>query len=200
MRGRREIRLFVNSQNKRVICKTRRHQSIPLAGIHCSFPHCTAKWIVVRTRGCLLDPALSASKGNCVSLHDGPPFARAPTGPCHRVFDLTVVASAMSLATATAPVALGGARATLRGRRLAHTGGSDKVIQKAPAVKPRRRGTVTRASAVGTNLTTWLLRQEMEHKIDGELAVVLSSVSIACKRVRARYRAINWPPFHLANP
>jgi fructose-1,6-bisphosphatase I len=53
---------------------------------------------------------------------------------------------------------------------------------------------------VGTNLTTWLLRQEMEHKIDGELAVVLSSVSIACKRVRARYRAINWPPFHLANP
>jgi fructose-1,6-bisphosphatase I len=102
----------------------------------------------------------------------------------------------MSLATATAPVALGGARATLRGRRLAHTGGSDKVIQKAPAVKPRRRGTVTTASAVGTNLTTWLLRQEMEHKIDGELAVVLSSVSIACKRVRARYRVINWPPFH----
>ena len=131
-----------------------------------------------------------------MSLHDGPPFARAPTGPCHRVFDLTVVASAMSLATATAPVALGGARATLRGRRLAHAGGSDKVIQKAPAVKPRRRGTVTTASAVGTNLTTWLLRQEMEHKIDGELAVVLSSVSIACKRVRARYRVINWPPFH----
>ena len=26
-----------------------------------------------------------------MSLHDGPPFARAPTGPCHRVFDLTVV-------------------------------------------------------------------------------------------------------------
>lgn len=133
-----------------------------------------------------------------MSLHDGPPFARAPTGPCHRVFDLTVVASAMSLATATAPVALGGARATLRGRRLAHTGGSDKVIQKAPAVKPRRRGTVTRASAVGTNLTTWLLRQEMEHKIDGELAVVLSSVSIACKRVRARYRTAQ--PCHQLAP
>ena len=136
-----------------------------------------------------------------MSLHDGPPFARAPTGPCHRVFDLTVVASAMSLATATAPVALGGARATLRGRRLAHTGGSDKVIQKAPAVKPRRRGTVTRASAVGTNLTTWLLRQEMEHKIDGELAVVLSSVSIACKRVRSRYpTAARAPPRPIRPP
>ena len=107
----------------------------------------------------------------------------------------------MSLTTATAPVALGGARATLRGRRLAHTGGSDKVIQKAPAVKPRRRGTVTRASAVGTNLTTWLLRQEMEHKIDGELAVVLSSVSIACKRVRSRYpTAARAPPRPIRPP
>ena len=93
----------------------------------------------------------------------------------------------MIVATTTQAVALGGARAVLRGRRLPSNRGSSKVIQKAPAVKPRRNAVVTSASAIGTNLTTWLLRQEMERKIDGELAVVLSSVSIACKRVRSRY-------------
>ena len=125
-------------------------------------------------------------------------------GPVPSSLRPRVVASAMIVATTTQAVALGGARAVLRGRRLPSNRGSSKVIQKAPAVKPRRNAVVTSASAIGTNLTTWLLRQEMERKIDGELAVVLSSVSIACKRVRARYRTAQpchqLAPFHLANP
>lgn len=34
-----------------------------------------------------------------------------------------------------------------------------------------------------TTLTTWLLRQEQEGAIDGELAIVLSSISLACKQI-----------------
>ena len=130
-----------------------------------------------------------------------PPVARAPTGPSHRVFDRRGRTSAMIVAATTQAVALGGARAVLRGRRLPSNRGSSKVIQKAPAVKPRRNAVVTSASAIGTNLTTWLLRQEMERKIDGELAVVLSSVSIACKRVRSRYpTAARAPPRPIRPP
>ncbi|XP_009626215.1 fructose-1,6-bisphosphatase, chloroplastic [Nicotiana tabacum] len=33
------------------------------------------------------------------------------------------------------------------------------------------------------NLTTWLLRQEQEGNIDAELAIVLSSISLACKQI-----------------
>jgi fructose-1,6-bisphosphatase I len=34
-----------------------------------------------------------------------------------------------------------------------------------------------------TTLTTWLIRQEQEGTIDGELAIVLSSISLACKQI-----------------
>lgn len=33
------------------------------------------------------------------------------------------------------------------------------------------------------NLTTWLLKQELEGNIDAELTVVLSSISLACKQI-----------------
>ena len=33
------------------------------------------------------------------------------------------------------------------------------------------------------NLTTWLLKQEQDGIIDAELTIVLSSISLACKRI-----------------
>ena len=58
-------------------------------------------------------------------------------------------------------------------------------------VAPRRaaksvkatRGVVAKAGGLGTPFTTWILQQEMEENIDGELAVVLSSISLACKQI-----------------
>ena len=155
-----------------------------------------------------VDPVASLSR----VIHSFAPSAGEPIlqgcrirarahGPVPSSLRPRVAASAMIVATTTQAVALGGARAVLRGRRLPSNRGSSKVIQKAPAVKPRRNAVVTSASAIGTNLTTWLLRQEMERKIDGELAVVLSSVSIACKRVRSRYpTAARAPPRPIRPP
>jgi len=34
-----------------------------------------------------------------------------------------------------------------------------------------------------TTFTTWVIRQEQEGTIDGELAIVLSSISLACKQI-----------------
>lgn len=34
-----------------------------------------------------------------------------------------------------------------------------------------------------TTFTTWLIRQEQDGRIDGELAIVLSSISLACKQI-----------------
>jgi len=45
------------------------------------------------------------------------------------------------------------------------------------------RGVVAKAGGLGTPFTTWILQQEMEENIDGELAVVLSSISLACKQI-----------------
>jgi fructose-1,6-bisphosphatase I len=61
----------------------------------------------------------------------------------------------------------------------------------AKTVAPRRaaksvkatRGVVAKAGGLGTPFTTWILQQEMEENIDGELAVVLSSISLACKQI-----------------
>ncbi len=54
------------------------------------------------------------------------------------------------------------------------------------AVKAPRaaaRSVAARAGGVGTPFTTWILQQEMEENIDGELAVVLSSIGLACKQI-----------------
>ena len=61
----------------------------------------------------------------------------------------------------------------------------------AKTVAPRRaaksvkatRGVAAKAGGLGTPFTTWILQQEMEENIDGELAVVLSSISLACKQI-----------------
>ena len=52
---------------------------------------------------------------------------------------------------------------------------------KAPRAAPRT--VAARAGGVGTPFTTWILQQEMEENIDGELAVVLSSIGLACKQI-----------------
>jgi fructose-1,6-bisphosphatase I len=52
---------------------------------------------------------------------------------------------------------------------------------KAPRAAPR--AVAARAGGVGTPFTTWILQQEMEENIDGELAVVLSSIGLACKQI-----------------
>jgi len=51
------------------------------------------------------------------------------------------------------------------------------------ATRATRRSVAARAGGAGTPFTTWILQQEMEEKIDGELAVVLSSISLACKQI-----------------
>ena len=51
------------------------------------------------------------------------------------------------------------------------------------ATRATPRSVAARAGGAGTPFTTWILQQEMEEKIDGELAVVLSSISLACKQI-----------------
>jgi fructose-1,6-bisphosphatase I len=48
----------------------------------------------------------------------------------------------------------------------------------APVAKPK-----TRSSYDIITLTTWLLKQEMAGVIDGEMTIVLSSISTACKQI-----------------
>ena len=55
-------------------------------------------------------------------------------------------------------------------------------VSRRGAVKAPRaavRSVAARAGGVGTPFTTWILQQEMEENIDGELAVVLSSIRLA---------------------
>ena len=71
-----------------------------------------------------------------------------------------------------------------RARRL----GAKKTarVSRRGAVKAPRaavRSVAARAGGVGTPFTTWILQQEMEENIDGELAVVLSSIGLACKQI-----------------
>ena len=59
-------------------------------------------------------------------------------------------------------------------------------VSRRGAVKAPRaavRSVAARAGGVGTPFTTWILQQEMEENIDGELAVVLSSIGLACKQI-----------------
>jgi fructose-1,6-bisphosphatase I len=59
------------------------------------------------------------------------------------------------------------------------------VARRSAATAPRAapRAVAARAGGVGTPFTTWILQQEMEENIDGELAVVLSSIGLACKQI-----------------
>ena len=59
-------------------------------------------------------------------------------------------------------------------------------VSRRGAVKAPRaavRSVAARAGGVGTPFTTWILQQEMEENIDGELAVVLSSIGLASKQI-----------------
>jgi fructose-1,6-bisphosphatase I len=82
-----------------------------------------------------------------------------------------MLASSTSTTTTTAT-----ARATLRGASVrAH---------RCVAHRRRSRATTPRA-ALGESLSTYLTRQAAVGTIDGDLAIALNSVAVACKRVRA---------------
>lgn len=55
---------------------------------------------------------------------------------------------------------------------------SSLPIKKRPPPQTKRRSQYDI-----TTFTTWLVRQEQEGTIDGELAIVLSSISLACKQI-----------------
>ncbi|KAG0583371.1 hypothetical protein KC19_3G131300 [Ceratodon purpureus] len=52
-----------------------------------------------------------------------------------------------------------------------------------PSSLPIKKRQIKRNQYDITTLTTWLLQQEQEGAIDGELAIVLSSISLACKQI-----------------
>jgi len=43
-------------------------------------------------------------------------------------------------------------------------------------------------ATLGSTLTTWLLKEEIAGRIDGELAIVLSSIALACKQIASTVR------------
>ncbi|KAL2484782.1 Fructose-1 [Abeliophyllum distichum] len=58
-----------------------------------------------------------------------------------------------------------------------------KAVGLDEAAKPADTTKKKRSRYEMENLTTWLLRQEQAGNIDAELAVVLSSISLACKQI-----------------
>lgn len=82
-----------------------------------------------------------------------------------------MLASSTSTTTTTAT-----ARATLRGASVR--------ANRCVAHRRRSRATTPRA-ALGESLSTYLTRQAAVGTIDGDLAIALNSVAVACKRVRA---------------
>ena len=44
----------------------------------------------------------------------------------------------------------------------------------------------TAPAGLGSTFTTWLLKEEIGGRVDGELAIVLSSVALACKQIASR--------------
>jgi fructose-1,6-bisphosphatase I len=72
-----------------------------------------------------------------------------------------------------------------------HTGLSRSVMKTRVGGRRGTKGTRSAAAkagarapgGLGTPFTTWILQQEMEDNIDGEMAVVLSSISLACKQI-----------------
>ena len=60
------------------------------------------------------------------------------------------------------------------------------VAQAAPAAAAAPASTSFKQThTIGMTLTTWLLKMERVNKIDNELAIVLSSVALACKQIAA---------------
>jgi len=57
------------------------------------------------------------------------------------------------------------------------------TARRASKARAATRAVAARAGGAGTPFTTWILQQEMEENIDGELAVVLSSIGLACKQI-----------------
>lgn len=83
----------------------------------------------------------------------------------------------------------------LRAAAVAPTRGVRSGVGKM-APRPRHRRAVRSAAVatasgarnqkpatLGSTFTTWLLKEEVEGRVDGELAIVLSSVALACKQV-----------------
>ena len=55
--------------------------------------------------------------------------------------------------------------------------------KKASTTKRAAAVRVSAASEIGTPFSTWVLQQEMKDNIDNEHAIVLQSISVACKQI-----------------
>ena len=80
--------------------------------------------------------------------------------------------------------------------RAAHARGSARSLRRTPANRSCPRATARSAPAVraaasgkpaglGSTLTNWLLKEEQAGRMDGDMAILLSSVSVANKRIAA---------------
>lgn len=82
-----------------------------------------------------------------------------------------------------------------------HAKNKPPILSDGAASKLRCKAVGSEQAAPGTkkqksryemvNLTTWLLQQEQEGNVDAELAIVLSSISLACKQIASLLQRSN---------
>ena len=89
---------------------------------------------------------------------------------------IIMMASRATTTTTTTSSAFVGQKTRRALRETAKTTTTTKAARSA-AVR------VAAASAIGTPFSTWVLQQEMKDNIDNEHAIVLQSISVACKQI-----------------
>ena len=100
---------------------------------------------------------------------------------------------------AAAPSRALGALGPAASRPLARTRSSSKPARAARAVPRAATATEppageTADSVLGMTFTNWLLHEEKAGRVDADMAVLLSSVSVACKKIAAAVRTDYYKP------